>query len=49
MTVPAKHEEIITDDEAGVAVASYRASSPHPLGTLEGVLGLVIIVVWGDP
>jgi hypothetical protein len=30
-------------------IASDWASSPHPLGTLEGVLGLLVKVVRGDP
>ena len=30
-------------------IASDWASPPHPLGTLEGVLGLVVKVVRGDP
>ena len=25
------------------------ASAPHPLGTLEGVKGLLVILVGGDP
>ena len=49
MTVPAKNKEIITDNETGVPVSGNWASATHPLGTLEGVLGLVVIVVRGDP
>ena len=49
VSVPTKNKEIITDNETGVPIASDWASSPHPLGTLEGILGLVVKVVRGDP
>ena len=49
MSVPTKYKEIITDNETSVPIASNWASSPHPLGTLEGVLGLVVKVMRGDP
>ena len=49
MTVPAEHQEIITENETGMPISGDRASAPHPLGTLEGVRGLVVIVVRGDP
>jgi len=49
VSVPTKHKEIITDNETGVPIASDWASSPHPLCTLKGVLGLVVKVVRGDP
>lgn len=49
MSISTKHKEVITDNDTGVSIASDWPSSPHPLGSLEGVLGLVVKVMRGDP